>query len=240
MRKLILKPAVQFTTLTIEAYLILRYDQTFLTSYFYLKKGYMRITLFGAGYVGLVTATCLAEYGNHVLCIDIDQTRVSQLKAGICPIHEPELPTLLQKNLASGRLDFSSDLSTGIQHGFYQFITVDTPQSEYGSADLCKVFAVANNIGNCLVEPRLIITKSTVPVGTAEKVRSIIDQLLERRGVNVGFAIASNPEFLRQGTAVSDFMYSDRIIMGTDTLEAENHLRALYKPFNPDQDRLIL
>lgn len=199
----------------------------------------MRINLFGAGYVGLVTAACLAEHGNQVLCIDIDREKVQRLKSGECPIHEPDLSVLLQKNLAAGRLDFSTDPQKGVEHGFYQFITVGTPQDEDGSADLTYVLEVARYIGKTLTEPRLIINKSTVPVGTADKVKAIIQEQLKQRNMAIQFDVASNPEFLREGAAVSDFMRSDRIIIGTDNTTAESHLRNLYKPFNRNNDRLI-
>lgn len=199
----------------------------------------MRINLFGAGYVGLVTAACLAEHGNQVLCIDIDQEKVKRLKQGECPIHEPDLPALLQKNLEAGRLNFSHDPEEGVHHGFYQFITVGTPQDEDGSADLSHVLEVARTIGASLNEPRLIINKSTVPVGTADKVSTAIQKQLTKRKLSIAFDVASNPEFLREGAAVNDFMRSDRIIIGTDSIDAENHLRQLYKPFNRNNDRLI-
>jgi UDPglucose 6-dehydrogenase len=199
----------------------------------------MRINLFGAGYVGLVTAACLAEHGNQVLCVDINQEKIKRLKQGECPIHEPDLPALLKKNLAAGRLNFSSNLEEGVLHGFYQFITVGTPQDEDGSADLSHVLEVANMIGNTLTESCLIITKSTVPVGTADKVSKTVGEQLKKRGLAITFNVASNPEFLREGAAVSDFMRSDRILIGTDTIEAENHLRQLYRPFNRNNDRLI-
>lgn len=199
----------------------------------------MRINLFGAGYVGLVTAACLAEHGNQVLCVDIDQEKVKRLKQGECPIHEPDLPSLLQKNLADGRLNFSSNPEEGVHHGFYQFITVGTPQDEDGSADLSHVLNVARTLGSTLTDSRLIINKSTVPIGTADKVRMIIGKELKKRGLSIPFDVASNPEFLREGAAVSDFMRSDRIIIGTDNSLAENHLRQLYRPFNRNNDRLI-
>lgn len=199
----------------------------------------MRINLFGAGYVGLVTAACLAEHGNKVLCTDVDQEKVKHLQAGKCPIHEPDLPALLEKNLRAGRLNFSTDPYKGVEHGFYQFITVGTPQDEDGSADLTYVLEVAEFIGKTLVEPKLIINKSTVPVGTADQVKAIIQKQLHQRNVKIPFDVASNPEFLREGAAISDFMRSDRIIIGTDNNTAESHLRHLYRPFNRNNDRLI-
>ena len=199
----------------------------------------MRINLFGAGYVGLVTAACLAEHGNKVLCTDIDQEKIKRLQAGECPIHEPDLPALLEKNLRAGRLNFSIDPYKGVEHGFYQFIAVGTPQEEDGSADLTYVLEVAEFIGKTLVEPKLVINKSTVPVGTADQVKAIIQKQLNQRNVSIPFDVASNPEFLREGAAISDFMRSDRIIIGTDNNAAESHLRHLYRPFNRNNDRLI-
>lgn len=199
----------------------------------------MRINLFGAGYVGLVTAACLAEHGNQVLCIDIDLEKIKRLQRGECPIHEPDLPVLLEKNLSAGRLNFSTDPQQGVEHGFYQFITVGTPQDEDGSADLTYVLEVAEYIGKTLTEPKLIVNKSTVPVGTADQVKAIIQKQLKKRNIHVPFQVASNPEFLREGAAISDFMCSDRIIIGTDNNIAESQLRHLYRPFNRNNDRLI-
>lgn len=199
----------------------------------------MKITLFGAGYVGLVTGTCLAELGNHVLCVDVNHERVQRLQQGECPIHEPGLPELMSKNLHAGRLAFTADPAEGVAHGFYQFIAVGTPQDEDGSADLKYVLAVARSIGEHIQEPRIIINKSTVPVGTADKVRAEIQHALDKRQVNIQFDIASNPEFLREGAAIDDFMSSDRIVIGTNHPDTEQHLRALYAPFNRNNDRLI-
>lgn len=199
----------------------------------------MKITIFGAGYVGLVTGTCLAELGNHVLCVDVNQERISRLQQGECPIHEPGLPELMAKNRSAGRLTFTSDAKEAIAHGFYQFIAVGTPQDEDGSADLKYVLSVAQTIGEHMDDYRIVINKSTVPVGTAEKVRNTIQKILDQRKVNLTFDVASNPEFLREGAAIDDFMNSDRIIIGTANKIAEDHLRALYTPFNRNQDRLI-
>lgn len=199
----------------------------------------MKITIFGAGYVGLVTAACFAELGNQVLCVDVDSARVERLQRGECPIHEPDLPELLSKNLQAGRLSFTTSSAEGIAHGFYQFIAVGTPQDEDGSADLKYVLAVAKSIGEQITDYRIIITKSTVPVGTADKVQKVILDALAKRRVQIEFDVVSNPEFLREGAAISDFMNSDRIIIGTHHARAEQHLRALYKPFNRNQDRLI-
>lgn len=199
----------------------------------------MKITIYGAGYVGLVTAVCFAEVGNSVLCVDIDTKRIAQLNAGECPIHEPGLLELLQKHLQDGRLKFTDSVVDGVSHGFYQFIAVGTPSDEDGSADLKYVLACAENIGNYLNEYRIVITKSTVPVGTADKVQQTIQTALRKRGLNIEFDVASNPEFLREGAAVSDFMNSDRIVVGTVNDQAAMHMRNLYSPFNRQQNRLI-
>lgn len=199
----------------------------------------MKITIFGAGYVGLVTAACFAELGNHVLCVDINQERVTRLQQGECPIHEPDLLELMSKNREAGRLHFTSDSKEGVAHGLYQFIAVGTPQDEDGSADLQYVSAVAKTIGEHMDDYRIIINKSTVPVATADKVRSIIQQALNVRQTQVQFDVVSNPEFLREGAAIEDFMNSDRIIIGTDNPRAEQQMRVLYTPFNRNQNRLI-
>lgn len=199
----------------------------------------MKITIYGAGYVGLVTGTCFAELGNNVLCVDIDEQRIQRLKAGECPIHEPDLPEMMQQNIQAGRLRFSADPKEGVRHGFYQFIAVGTPSDEDGSADLQYVLAVAKSIGENINEHRIVINKSTVPVGTADRVRIVITEALAKRNLSLTFDVASNPEFLREGAAVSDFMNSDRIIIGTDNVQAENYMRALYAPFNRNRDRLI-
>jgi len=199
----------------------------------------MKITIYGAGYVGLVTAACFAEYGNHVLCMDIDKERIKRLQQGVCPIHEPDLPEILDKNRLSGHLRFTTDVNEAAHHGIYQFIAVGTPQDEDGSADLQYVLAVAKNIGQHLDAYRIVITKSTVPVGTAEKVRQTIQQELTKRNAAIAFDIASNPEFLREGAAIQDFMNSDRIIIGTENDVAEAHLRHLYAPFDRNHNRVI-
>jgi len=199
----------------------------------------MKITVFGAGYVGLVTAACFAELGNHVLCVDINKERIARLQEGECPIHEPNLPELMAKNRAAGHLQFTSDACEGVAHGFYQFIAVGTPQDEDGSADLKYVLEVARTVGEYMQEPCLIITKSTVPVGTAMKIKTIVQQTLQHRGQVIYFDVASNPEFLREGAAIADFMGSDRIVIGRDNRDAEQQLRTLYTPFNRNKDRLI-
>lgn len=199
----------------------------------------MKITIYGAGYVGLVTGACFAELGNHVLCMDVDKARIEKLNQGICPIHEPDLPNILAKNIESGNLKFTSDVSEAVAHGFYQFIAVGTPQDEDGSADLKYVLAVAENIGKHIDSYRLVITKSTVPVGTAEKVRKMINTQLTNRQKKIKFDIASNPEFLREGAAIQDFMNSDRIIIGIENKTAQEHLEQLYAPFDRNHNRII-
>lgn len=199
----------------------------------------MKVTIFGAGYVGLVTGACLAEMGNHVLCVDVNKDRIKQLKDGICPIHEPGLPELIIQNSKAGRLDFTDDTTLGVNHGFYLFIAVGTPQNEDGSADLQYVYSVANTIGEQMQDYRIVITKSTVPVGTCDEVRKRIQACLTERKVNIPFDVASNPEFLREGVAIKDFMNSDRIIVGTESESTKEYFKVLYAPFNRNQDRLI-
>lgn len=199
----------------------------------------MKITIFGAGYVGLVTGTCLAELGNHVVCVDVDTHKIAKLQAGQCPIHEPGLPELITKNQRAGRLQFTSDIDEAMKHGFYIFIAVGTPQDEDGSADLKYVLDVAKNIGERISDYRVVIIKSTVPVGTADKVRITIENELTRRNILLNFDVASNPEFLREGAAIDDFMNSDRIIIGINNETANKHMRTLYAPFDRNQTRLI-
>lgn len=200
----------------------------------------MKITVFGAGYVGLVTAACLAESGNDVCCIDINKERIAGLKQGICPIHEPGLPEIIERNVQAGRLTFDTDPKAGVAHGAYLFIAVGTPQDEDGSADLRYVLDVARSIGQHLTDYRIIINKSTVPVGTADRVSQLISSVLTERGLQIAFDVVSNPEFLREGAAVKDFMQSDRIIVGVNSPQAAEAMKLLYAPFNRNQDRLIL
>jgi UDPglucose 6-dehydrogenase len=199
----------------------------------------MKITIFGSGYVGLVTGACLAEVGNSVLCIDIDAAKIDKLKQGLIPIHEPGLEDLVRDNVAAGRLDFTTDLAAGVAHGLFQFIAVGTPPDEDGSADLQYVLAAARGIGRHLEEYRIVVNKSTVPVGTADKVRAAVSEVLAKRGAAVEFDVVSNPEFLKEGAAIEDFMRPDRIIIGTDNPRTTELLRALYVPFNRNHDRLI-
>jgi UDPglucose 6-dehydrogenase len=200
----------------------------------------MKITIFGSGYVGLVTGACLAEVGHDVLCVDVDEEKVASLKQGKVTIHEPGLDVLIQSNMDAGRIDFTSDPAEGVAHGMFQFIAVGTPPDEDGSADMQYVLAVARTIGSHLNEYKIVVDKSTVPVGTADRVRAELEKALEERGMEgMGFDVVSNPEFLKEGNAIDDFMKPDRIIIGTDNHDAAEHLRALYAPFNRNHDRLI-
>lgn len=200
----------------------------------------MRLTIFGSGYVGLVTGACFAEVGNHVLCVDVDERKVEMLRRGESPIYEPGLDDLLKKNLAAGRLSFTTNPAEGVQHGVFQFIAVGTPPDEDGSADLKYVLSVAEAIGRNLSEYRVIVTKSTVPVGTADKVRAKIESTLRARGVQVEFDVVSNPEFLKEGAAINDFMKPDRIVVGTNDPRTAELLKALYDPFTRNRERMIV
>jgi UDPglucose 6-dehydrogenase len=199
----------------------------------------MRVCIFGTGYVGLVTGTCLAEVGHDVVCVDIDAGKVERLNAGVIPIFEPGLTPMVQANHAAGRLRFSTDAALGIAHGDVVFIAVGTPPDEDGSADLSYVLAVARSIGQCMHAPTLVVNKSTVPVGTADKVRAAISGVLAQRGVNIAFDVVSNPEFLKEGAAVEDCMRPDRIIIGADNAAAIDKLKRLYAPFNRNHDRIV-
>ena len=200
----------------------------------------MRVTIFGTGYVGLVTGACLAEAGNHVLCVDIDKQKISGLQRGELPIFEPGLEEIVKRTSEAGRLQFTTDISAAVSHGELLFITVGTPPDETGSADLQHVISVARSIGEHLDDYRLVINKSTVPVGTAAKVRSEIQNVLDNRGIEVEFDVVSNPEFLKEGAAIEDFTKPDRIIIGSDNAHAVELLRALYEPFNRNHARIIV
>jgi len=202
----------------------------------------MRITIFGSGYVGLVTGTCLADVGNDVLCVDVDSKKIESLQQGIVPIHEPGLEELVKRNLESGRLQFSLDTAQAVEYGEIQCIAVGTPPDEDGSADLQYVLQVADTIGKYMNSYKLIIDKSTVPVGTADKVRQTVQAALDRRGVTYEFDVVSNPEFLKEGAAIDDFMKPDRIVVGIEAnrLLPEEITRELYAPFNRNHDRLII
>ncbi len=200
----------------------------------------MNVTVFGSGYVGLVTGACLAEVGNNVLCIDVDPEKIAVLNAGGVPIYEPGLDEMLRKNRAAGRISFSTDPSEGVKHGLFQFVAVGTPPDEDGSADLTHVLAVARTIGERMDDYRIIVDKSTVPVGTADQVGKAVRQAQAARGAAVEFDVVSNPEFLKEGAAIDDFLRPDRIIVGTDNPRTAELLRALYAPFNRNRDRLIV
>ncbi len=199
----------------------------------------MRIAIFGTGYVGLVTGTCLAEVGHDVVCVDIDQAKVQGLKQGVIPIFEPGLQPMVKANHAAGRLDFTTDAATGIAHGEVIFIAVGTPPDEDGSADLQYVLAVARTIGRHIDKPTLVVNKSTVPVGTADKVRAAIAMELEARGSDAVFDIVSNPEFLKEGDAVNDCMRPDRIVVGAESHRSIETMKRLYAPFNRNHDRFV-
>ncbi|HUX19447.1 MAG TPA: UDP-glucose/GDP-mannose dehydrogenase family protein [Acidithiobacillus sp.] len=200
----------------------------------------MKVTVVGTGYVGLVTGACLAQVGNQVLCVDVDADKVARLRAGEVPIHEPDLPAIVQEGIASRRLRFTTDIAEGVTHGDFLFIAVGTPPDEDGSADLRHVLAVAGDIGKHVQRPVTVINKSTVPVGTAQKVRTRIALALQERAADIAFDVVANPEFLKEGAAVADFMKPDRIIIGTDDGAAAERMRALYAPFNRNHDRLIV
>lgn len=204
----------------------------------------MKITIIGSGYVGLVTGTCLAELGNDVLCLDLDATKIEMLNAGEVPIYEPGLKELIQRNHAAGRLCFTSDIETSVSFGDVQFIAVGTPPDEDGSADLRYVLSAAHNIGRYMTTPKIVVDKSTVPVGTAAKVRECIAAQLRERGLPaLDFAVVSNPEFLKEGAAIEDFMRPDRIVIGTESgisgQKAWETMRSLYAPFTRNHDRIL-
>ncbi|MBM3422455.1 MAG: UDP-glucose/GDP-mannose dehydrogenase family protein [Chlorobi bacterium] len=199
----------------------------------------MKITIFGSGYVGLVTGACFAEVGNDVLCVDIDQAKIERLNNGEIPIYEPGLEAIVHENSRKGRLKFTSDIRDGVDFGLYQFIAVGTPPDEDGSADLRHVLSVAESIGTHMQEYRIIINKSTVPVGTADLVREKVLSVLNARNAGIDFDVVSNPEFLKEGDAVNDFMKPERIVVGVDNPRTKELLRFLYSPFNRSHERFI-
>jgi UDPglucose 6-dehydrogenase len=199
----------------------------------------MRVAIFGTGYVGLVTGTCLAEVGHEVVCIDVDQAKIDGLNRGVIPIYEPGLEPMVRANHAARRLSFTTDAAAGVAHGDIVFIAVGTPPDEDGSADLQYVLAVARAIGERLERPAIVVDKSTVPVGTADRVRAEIAAALDARGVDVAFDVVSNPEFLKEGAAVEDCMRPDRIVIGSDSPAAIETLKRLYAPFNRNHDRIV-
>jgi UDPglucose 6-dehydrogenase len=200
----------------------------------------MNITVVGTGYVGLVSGTCLAEVGNHVLCIDIDQSKIDRLNKGEIPIYEPGLEELVKKNVQEGRLSFSSEIKQGVDYGSIIFIAVGTPPDEDGSADLKHVLAVASDIGRHMDDYRVVVTKSTVPVGTADKVKEAVNTALDEKGSTTAFSVVSNPEFLKEGAAVDDFLKPDRIVVGAEDQRAIELMRELYAPFNRNHERTII
>lgn len=200
----------------------------------------MKITVIGTGYVGLVSGTCLAEVGNDVLCLDVDPAKIKILEDGGIPIFEPGLQDMVRRNVAAGRLRFTTDIERAAHFGVVQFIAVGTPPDEDGSADMKYVTAAARNIGRHMTDFKVVVDKSTVPVGTADAVRAAIAQELALRGVNTAFSVVSNPEFLKEGAAIEDFMKPDRIVVGCDDEQAAHLMRALYAPFQRNHDRLIL
>ena len=200
----------------------------------------MKVAVFGIGYVGLVQAAVLAEVGHDVVCVDVNAERVENLKNGIIPIYEPGLTPLVERNYEAGRLQFTTDAEFGVKHGKIQFIAVGTPPDEDGSADLQYVLAVAKTIATYMESPKIIVDKSTVPVGTADKVAECIAAVLKARGVSLDFDVVSNPEFLKEGAAVADCQRPDRIVIGTDSAVAESKMRELYAPFNRNHEKLIV
>ena len=203
----------------------------------------MKITVIGTGYVGLVSGACLAEVGNDVLCLDVDPAKIALLEAGGLPIYEPGLQEMVRRNAAAGRLHFTTDVEQAVRFGTIQFIAVGTPPGEDGSADMQYVTAAARNIGKYMNDYKVIVDKSTVPVGTADAVKAAVAEELARRGgdyVNTPFSVVSNPEFLKEGAAIEDFMKPDRIVIGCDDERAALNMRALYAPFQRNHERLIL
>ncbi len=200
----------------------------------------MKITVIGTGYVGLVSGTCLADVGNDVLCLDLDANKIRILNEGGIPIYEPGLEAMVKKNVAAGRLRFTTDVEAAVAHGVLQFIAVGTPPDEDGSADLQYVVSAARNVGRYMDGYRVVIDKSTVPVGTADKVRAAIAEELKARGATHEYSVVSNPEFLKEGAAVEDFMKPDRIVVGADDARAVELMRELYAPFQRNHERLIL
>ncbi len=199
----------------------------------------MKVTVFGIGYVGLVQAAILASVGHDVVCVDIDETKVENLKKGIIPIYEPGLTPLVEETYKNGLLAFTTDAALGVNHGAVQFIAVGTPPDEDGSADLKYVLAVAETIATHMQAPKIIIDKSTVPVGTADKVSAKVASVLANRNAEISYDVVSNPEFLKEGAAVNDCMKPDRIVVGTDNEESRVAMRELYAPFNRNHDRMI-
>ncbi len=200
----------------------------------------MKITVVGTGYVGLVSGTCMAEVGNDVLCLDVDPAKIKILEDGGIPIHEPGLLEMVRRNVAAGRLKFTTDIKQAVDFGDVQFIAVGTPPDEDGSADLQYVVSAARNIGKYMTNYKVIVDKSTVPVGTADKVKVAIAEELKARKADVKFSVVSNPEFLKEGAAVEDFMRPDRIVVGAEDEQSKEAMRALYAPFQRNHERLVM
>ncbi|MGZ0020681.1 UDP-glucose dehydrogenase family protein [Nitrosomonas sp. wSCUT-2] len=199
----------------------------------------MKLSIFGTGYVGLVTGACLADVGHDVVCIDVDHNKIDNLNKGILPIWEAGLDSIVERNVKERRLQFTTDVVAAVQHAEIQFIAVGTPPDEDGSADLQYVLSVAESIAKNMQSYKIIINKSTVPVGTADKVRTHVAKVLAERGKDIAFDVVSNPEFLKEGAAVSDFLKPDRIIIGTQSNEARKQMNELYEPFNRNHERII-
>ena len=200
----------------------------------------MKVTVIGTGYVGLVSGACLAEVGNDVLCLDVDPDKIHVLEAGGIPIHEPGLQEIVRRNVAAGRLHFTTDVEHSVHHGTIQLIAVGTPPDEDGSADLQYVLAAARTIGRVMTDYKVVVDKSTVPVGTGDAVREAVAGELRQRGVEIPYSVVSNPEFLKEGAAVEDFMRPDRIVVGADTDQAIHLIRALYAPFQRNHERMLV
>ncbi len=200
----------------------------------------MKICIFGAGYVGLVAAACFAESGNNVIAVDVDEAKIEGLKQGIIPIYEPGLKEMVLRNSAEGRLAFTTDIEAAVKTSLINFIAVGTPPGEDGSADLQYVIGVARNIGRFMQGYKIIVDKSTVPVGTADKVRAAIQEELNGRNVSYEFDVVSNPEFLKEGAAIDDFMKPDRVVIGTDNVRTAEIMKELYEPFMRKNNRMIV
>lgn len=200
----------------------------------------MKITVIGTGYVGLVTGTCLAEMGNEVLCLDLDENKIRILNDGKIPIHEPGLLDMVRRNVMAGRLRFTTSVEESVAFGILQFIAVGTPPDEDGSADMQYVTAAAGNIGKYMTEYKVVVDKSTVPIGTADKVKAVMQDALAARNIDLPFSVVSNPEFLKEGAAVDDFMRPDRVVIGAEDERAIALMRKLYAPFIRNHDRVIV
>ena len=199
----------------------------------------MKITIYGSNYIGLVTASCMAQVGNDVLCIDSSEENVKKLEDSIIPIYEPGLQRLIKENISANRLNFSSSIEEGVSHGLFQFIALDTPMIRKGSPDLSNIFQIAQTIAEKMSQYKIIINKSTIPVGTSDKIKTLISKTLSTQNKELEFDIVSNPEFIKEGDAIDDFMKPDRIIIGTDNPRTTELMRELYTPFNHGRDRVV-